>query len=112
MRFRLLLLCVLSWFGPAIHASELRLADAYPDKSRYAPSDTVSIIVEMDGRAAGDERIEATIWRLGLPVGKCDLTRLSPGTNNTQTVHCSVPHEDFQGYLVTVELIGGDGRKL
>jgi dextranase len=86
--------------------------DVYPDKSRYAPSDPVSILVEIDGSADGPERLEAAIWQLGLPVGKCDLTRLSPGTNHTLTLHCSLPHEDFQGYLVTVDLIGGDGRKL
>jgi dextranase len=112
MRFLLPLLCTLTWFGAVLHASELRLADAYPDKSRYAPSDPVSIVVEIDGSAEGSERVGATIWQLGLAAGKCDPIRLSPGPNNTLTLHCTLPHEDFQGYLVTVDLIGGDDRKL
>jgi dextranase len=112
MRFLLLPLCVLGWLGATVHASELRLAEAYPDKSRYAPSEPVNIIVEIDGNAQGAERVDVTIWHLGQPVGNCDRKRLSPGANNSLKLHCSLPQEDFQGYLVTVELIGEDGRKL
>jgi len=112
MRIRLLLLCLLCLPGSFLHALGVRLVDAYPEKARYAPSDPVNLIVELDGKPEASEQIAATIWRLGQTVGQCEPVRLSSESGNTQTIHCSPPHEDYQGYLVIVRLSGADGRTL
>ncbi len=112
MRLLLSLLFVLSVPGASVHALGIQLVDAYPDKARYAPSDPVKLVVELNGKADGTEQISASIWRLGQTVGQCEPIRLAPGAERTQVLHCFPPHEDYQGYLVTVRLSGADGQTL
>ena len=112
MCIRLLLLCLLCLPASFLHALGVRLVDAYPEKARYAPADPVNLVVELDGKPEAGEQISATIWRLGQAVGQCESIRLASGSGNTQTLHCSPPHEDYQGYLVTVRLSGADGKTL
>src|SRR5271166_1296188 len=87
-----------------LHASGTQLVDAYPSKARFAPSEPVELVVELAGEAVGTEQVSATIGRLGLTVGQCIPLHLATGASGMQTLHCAVPQEDFQGYLVTVQL--------
>jgi dextranase len=117
MRLRLSLLLGLSLSGSlllasGLHASGIQLVDAYPAKARFAPSDPVELVVELAGEADGTEQVSATIWRLGLAVGQCEPLHLAHGASHTQTLPCALPHEDFQGYLVTVQLSGAGNRVL
>jgi dextranase len=112
MNFRLFLFGALFLATLSAHGMGVKISDAYPEKARYAPSDPVRLIVELDGKPEGTEQIEATLWRLGKPAGQCGLIRLTPDSAATQTLHCTLPHEDYQGYLATVRLTGADGRAL
>ena len=112
MRSPLWLLLALILSGASAHALGVQLVDAYPDKARYAPSEPVKLLVELEGSAAGTEQLSATIWRLGQTVGECQPIRLAPGEQGTQSIHCLPPHEDYQGYLVTVRLSGAGGQIL
>ena len=95
-----------------IHALDIRLVDAYPDKARYAPSAPVKLVVELDGQSQGTELVSASIWKLGQEVGQCDSIRLKPGPATTQTLLCMLPPEDYRGYLATVRLADAAGRTL
>ena len=110
MRFPIVLLFALSLPGASLHALGLRLVDAYPDKARYAPSDPVKLVVQLDGKPQGTERISATVWQLGREVGHCESIRLQPGAASTQTLLCALPHEDYQGYFAAVRLSDAAGR--
>ena len=98
--------------GSLVHALGIQLVDAYPDKARYAPSDPVRLVIELDGRPEGSERISASIWRLGQVVGQCEPIHLKPDAARRQTLPCTLPREDYQGYLATVRLTDADGRTL
>ena len=112
MRFRLLLLCTLCLPGFCMHAQGMQLSDAFPDRARYAPSDPVNLVVQLDGKPEGTEQISGTIWRLGQAVGRCEPIHLPPGAERTVLLPCSAPHDDFQGYLVTVRLSNDGGQTL
>jgi dextranase len=106
--FSLLLLFVVS----SAYAQSLQFIDAYPDKARFAPSDPVNLAIELSGRPDGTEQVAATIWRLGQAVGKCGPIRLASGDGPKQILSCTLPREDFQGYLVVVRLTGAKGYLL
>src|SRR5208337_2053804 len=112
MRFSLLLLCVLSLSGSSIYAQGIRLVDAYPQKARYAPSEPVNLVVELDGKAEGTEQISATVLRLNQTAGQCEAIHLGPGAQSELLLHCIPPHDDYQGYLVNVRLSGAGGQAL
>jgi len=112
MRIPIVLLIALSLPGASLHALGLRLVDAYPDKARYAPSDPVKLVVQLDGKPQGTEHISATIWQLGREAGHCEPIQLQPGAASTQTLLCTLPHTDYQGYLVAVRLTDAAGRTL
>ncbi len=90
----------------------LRLVDAYPDKARYFPSEPVSIILEFEGTAKGNETVSATIAHLDRQAGSCQSLTIRQGSADRLTMACKVPAEDYQGYLVSVSLNGPEGRVL
>ncbi len=113
MRIRLLLalnFVFLSTTG--VFAQNVQLADAYPDKARYAPSEPVNILLEWSGLPSQPLQVVGTVSRLGKTVGTCPRARISPGDPDKQTLHCSIPPGDFQGYLITVQLTDADGKAL
>jgi dextranase len=113
MRMRLFLLVVGTFLGASYaFAQGAQLTDAYPEKSRFAPSEPVNLVVEVNGQPQGTERLAATVWRLGKAVGECGSVQLAPGAGNKQMLRCSLPPEDFQGYLATVRLTDANGRLL
>jgi dextranase len=112
MRLLLLLLFALSIFAPSAGAQGLQLVDTYPDKTRYAPSEPVTLIVEFSGKAVGNEKISASIWQLGQIVSKCEPVVLKPDSSKDVALPCTVPPADYQGYLVTVKLIDASGQTL
>ena len=112
MRFRFLLLFAFCLIGFSSYAQELRLSDAYPDKARYAPTDPINLVVQLDGKPEGTEQLSGSIWRLGQMVGQCEAIHPAPGAEGTISLPCSAPHDDFQGYLVTVRLSSAAGRTL
>ncbi len=112
MRLLLSFVLALSFPGAFAQALGVQLVDAYPDKARYAPSDPVKLIVELDGYPKGAERISASIWRLGQATGQCEPIAPTSETARTQTLTCELPHEDYQGYLATVRLADANGRIL
>lgn len=112
MRLLLLPLFALSIVAVSAGAQGLQLVDAYPDKARYAPSDPVNLIVELDGKPAGTEKISASIWQLDQIVNKCEPVLLKLDSANTLTIPCTAPQKDFQGYFVTVRLIDASSRTL
>ncbi len=93
-------------------AQGIRLVDSYPDKARYAPSEPVKLVVEISGRPEGSEEIAASISRLGRTLGTCGPLKLASGNAALQTIPCTVPPDDYQGYLVTVRLTNAAGRVL
>jgi len=99
-------------FPGLIHAQAPRLLDAYPDKARYAPSDPVHIVVDLDGKISGGEQVSAAIWQLGTVVGHCESVRLEAESDKTQALACAPPHDDYRGYLVTVRLSAANGSTL
>jgi dextranase len=105
---RLLLLLLFGFLLPAasVRAQGLQLVDAYPDKARYAPTDEVNLVIELQGSAQGTEQISASMFRLGQIVGHCTSVHLPPGSLQTQSLSCMPPAEDYKGYLVTVRLTG------
>src|SRR6266568_3113347 len=112
MRSLFSLLLALSLPGAVAHAQGVQLVDAYPDRARYAPSDPVKLIVELDGNPKGDERISASIWQLGQPAGQCEPVALRPESPREQKLTCTLPTQDYQGYLATVRLTDVEGRIL
>lgn len=113
MRMRLLLPVLLTFLGTAIaFAQSAQLTDAYPEKARFAPSEPVNLVIELNGKPEGTANVSGTVWRLGKAVGECGPNQLAPGTGNKQMLRCSLPPEDFQGYLVTVRLTDANGRPL
>jgi dextranase len=112
MRLLLSFVLALSLPGAFAQAQGVQLVDAYPDKARYAPSDPIKLIVELDGNPKGAERISASIWQLGQAEGQCEPVALRPEAARTQTLTCVLPHEDYQGYLATVRLADAGGRTL
>jgi dextranase len=111
MRIRLLLPFVFLYVSCA-HAQRVQLVDSYPQRARFSPSETVNLLADLDGEAEGAEKLSATIWRLGKEVGECGPIQLSPGATGQQTLRCSLPPADFQGYFVTVQLTSGKGGSL
>ena len=105
-------LLVLSISGASVYAQGLQIVDAYPDKARYAPSEPVNLIVELNGKAMGTEIISASIWRLGQEVSKCGPIHVGADAAKPLILPCAVPESDYQGYLVVVRLAEGSGRSL
>jgi dextranase len=95
-----------------LHAAGPHLLDAYPDKARYAPSEPVHIVVQIDDATDQADQIAATVWRLGQTVGQCGPVPLHVDEARTQMLTCTAPAEDYQGYLVTVRLISPVGKML
>lgn len=94
------------------HAQDLRLADAWPDKARYAPSEAVHIVVDLAGQAAGGEQLSASIRHLGQIVGHCQPVQLAAGPAAPLSLLCTPPAQDYRGYLVTVQLAAANGHVL
>lgn len=109
MRFLVPALIILSLFGFSRPAQGLQLADAYPDKARFAPSEPVHVVVELSDTPSNGDQLSALLTQLGQTVGHCGPIRLKPDSARTQILACDVPAKDFQGYLVTVRLsdVGG-----
>jgi len=112
MRLRLFLSCLLCLPASFLYAAGIRLIDAYPDKARYAPSEPVNLVVELEGKPEANEQLTAAVWQLAQKVGQCDAVNIGPDSNMIQNLHCSVPNQDFRGYLVTVQLVGAVGHVL
>jgi dextranase len=112
MRLPLSLPLVLQLAAISSHASGVRLVDAYPDKARYAPSETVRLVVEVEGQPHGTVQISASIRNLDEEVGRCGPVYVAPDAGKTQTVPCVVPNRDYRGYLVMVRLIDAAGDVL
>jgi len=113
MRMRFPLLVLLSFLGASIALAQgAQLADAYPEKARFDPSEPVNLVIELNGKPEGMAKISATVWRLGKAVGACGPIPVAPRSNNQVILRCSVPPEDFQGYLVTVRMTDANGRPL
>ncbi len=112
MRSLLLLLLTLPISVSSVFAQGLQLIDAYPDKARYAPSNPVNLVIELEGKATGTETISASISKLGKVVGTCKLVSPKPETTGMLTVPCNVPQDDYRGYLVNVRLIDASGKPL
>lgn len=112
MNYRLVLFALL--FLPSLQTSaqDLRLSDAYPEKARYAPNEPVKLAVELAGKPAGSEQITASIFQLGKPAGQCAPIRLTAASTQVQILECSLPKEDFQGYLVDLRLSNAAGQPL
>ncbi len=94
------------------HPSTLRISDAYPDKARYAPSEPVRLVIELDGVPEGTEQLSATVWQLDRSAGNCGPIQLQSSPSGPQILTCTVPGQPYQGYLVDVQLTGADGKVL
>jgi dextranase len=113
MRVQLLLPVLVTFLGTSCaFAQSAQLTDAYPQKARFAPSEPVNLVIELNGMPERPAKLSATVWQLGKAVGECGPIQLAPGAGNKQILGCSLPHEDFQGYLVTVQLTDATGRPL
>jgi dextranase len=112
MRPLLLLIISLPIYFPVAFAQDLQLVDAYPDKARYAPAEPVRLVVQLDGRTTGNEKIAATITHLDRVMGSCEHLTPKPETTGTLTMECRVPHDDYKGYLVVVHLTDASGKTL
>jgi len=112
MNFSGLLTAVLLFQLHSAHPSSLRISDAYPDKARYAPSEPVRVIIELDGTSQGTERLSAILWHLDRVAGTCEPIQLSPASASPQILSCSAPDRAFQGYLVDVQLTSDGGQVL
>jgi len=111
MQMRPLLLGFATFLGASCAlAQSARLIDAYPAKARFAPSEPANLVIELNGKLEGTAKVSATVWRLGKAAGECGPVPLVPGSSNNLILSCSVPPEDFQGYLVTVRLTDANGR--
>ena len=94
------------------YSSPLRISDTYPDKARYAPSEPVRLVVELDGAPQGGVQLAATLWHLDRQVGTCGPIELQPKSAGSQTLDCTVPSEPYRGYLIDVRLSGANGKLL
>lgn len=97
---------------PCALAQNAQLVDTYPEKARFAPSEPVHLVIELNGKPEGAVQLAATASRVGKVVGECESIRLAAGASDKQILRCSLPPEDFQGYLVSVQLTDASGRLL
>jgi dextranase len=101
------------WLAPALCAAQtlpLHLADAYPGKARYSPAEPVQLTLEYTGHAQGTEEVGGTVWQLDRQVGQCAPAKAAPDPQKKQSLLCTVPAKDFQGYRVEVQLKDAAGR--
>lgn len=103
---------ILGFLGFTAPAMALQLGDAYPDKARFCPSEPVHIVVELSGAPSGGEQLSGSVSQLGQTLGQCKPLQLKSDSARTQTLSCSVPARDFQGYLVSVRLTSATGSVL
>ena len=91
------------------------IADVYTDKARYAPHESVTILVQLksDASYAGKAAVKVTVWHLGERVGEeiSDAIDLSDDKNPV-SIEWTPPDSDFRGYLVDVRLVSTNGETL
>ena len=107
-----LLLCFALCLAPSLRAQVLQLRDAYPTRSRYAPGERVELTVELDGTPHGGETVSADVMDLGRQSGRCGPIRLAAGSGAELKLPCTIPADDFRGYLVDVHLQAANGERL
>jgi dextranase len=113
MRMRLVAPVVLMFLTASCAlAQSTQLIDAYPEKARFAASEPVNLVVDLSGSFDSTAKLSATVWRLGTAVGECQPMQPASQTASRQILRCSLPSQDFQGYLVTVRLADASGHSL
>lgn len=112
MRSLAFVLLACSTLGNLALCQTLRVADAYPGKSRYAPGDPIAIRIETKGVPTGKEQLKASLLDLGRVVGKCSTIQVGKNASSQLALTCSAPVEDFRGYLAVVSLQLPDGTVL
>ena len=94
---------------PFLQGQAIRLRDAYPTRSRYAPDEPVELSVQFDGTPGGGEMVSAIVTDLNRKSGRCGPIRLTAGSSANLKLSCTIPADDFRGYLVDVHLQSADG---
>jgi len=88
------------------------LKDVYPEKARYSPREPVRLQVEIQGVPEEGQLISASVTDLAKKVGSCNPTTLTTHPTSKFLISCSIPPDDFRGYLVTLEIHSADGRTI
>jgi dextranase len=89
-------------------AQDIKLIDAYPDKARYMPGDTIQLQVDIQGGSGSGRTMTASLMDLGKEVEKCIDSPLFEGVTSA-IVSCIAPQGDFRGYLVKVQVLSSKG---
>lgn len=93
-------------------AAHLSIADVYPARARFAPSEQVQLTIELNGEPQAGQRLTTAASQLGKASGTCESIPLKSSSPRTLTISCSLPQADFQGYLVSVRLLSATGEVL
>ncbi|MBI2515965.1 MAG: glycoside hydrolase family 66 protein [Opitutae bacterium] len=96
-------------------ADQAHAVEAYPDKSRYAPGEKVTLHVRLHNAAPVEIsglRLEVSFWRLGRQVHVATSApfALAKAEEAERLVAWTAPAEDFTGYFVDVQLVDSASR--